>query len=242
MLSILRGVCAEYTDPKLKMIAVLMKHQPTNEQLSAVGIDRINDHTSFDGSVNYVAVYEFADKANVLRVCDKMQYCMGARTSTVGALRAKVVRHDWEGKGQLRLGMSGEGTLASARKYRWWVENPPGVKRAKEGRQTNGGASSDGYFFNLPAAATLVGERCLRTIKVETFVLWTGDQNRALRETHEAIIALGVMGGLAFDRAPFSLNQKVGGSFTDEQRRKGGERPRLLRAFDLPPLQHLCSV
>ena len=72
--------------------------------------------------------------------------------------------------------MSGEGTLTSARKYTWWVENPPSVKRATDGRQTNGGVSSDGFFFNLPAAASLVGERCLSTIKVETFVVRTGDQ------------------------------------------------------------------
>lgn len=88
-----------------------MQHQPTDEQLSAVGIDRINDHTSFEGTVNYVAVYEFAGKATALRMCDKMRGYMDVRASTVGAFRAKVVLHDWEGKGPLRLGMSGEAYL-----------------------------------------------------------------------------------------------------------------------------------
>ena len=122
------------------------------------------------------------------------------------------------------------------------MENPPNVQLARDGRHTNRGVSSDGFFFNLPAAATRVGEGCPRTIKVETFVVRTGDQNRISRETHEAILALGVMGGLLFDRVSFSPNQKFGGSFTDEQRRKGGERPRLFRAFVFPPLIHLCSV
>ena len=58
-----------------------MQHQPTDEQLSAVGIDRINDHTSFEGTVNYVAVYEFAGKATALRMCDKMRGYMDVRAS-----------------------------------------------------------------------------------------------------------------------------------------------------------------
>lgn len=46
-----------------------------------------------------------------LRMCDKMSGEMGVPESTVGAFRAKLVLHDWDGCGPLSLGMSGRATL-----------------------------------------------------------------------------------------------------------------------------------
>lgn len=242
MLSMLRVASAEYTDSKLAVLTALMENQPTDEQLRAGGIDRVNGHTRFEGAVNYLSVYEFFDSDMLLRMCDIMRSEMGVPEATVGALRAKVHRNEREGGRPLLLGISGEGVFASAMKYDRWLSNPPDDERARAGRQLHRGVRSDVFFFNIPAAATLVGEGCLDTINVTTYVVRTGDRDRNSREAHEAIIALGVMNGLLHDRESFSLNQKVGGTFTDEQRRKGGERPRPFRAFDFPPFTHLCSV
>lgn len=113
------------------------------------------------------------------------------------------------------------------------MANPPDAVRARAGRQVNHGVKRDGVFLYLPAAATLIGEGCLDTIIVETYAVRAGDGDRTSRERHDAILALGVMGGLLFDPTSVYQNQKVGRSFTDEKRAKGGERPRLSRVFGL---------
>ena len=211
MSAVLRGECVEYTDVKLGALDALLQNSPTNKQLREAGIDRLDDRTGFADQANYITVYELT--------VDEM----GVRRQTVGAFRAKVERHDWGCGRPLRLGMSGEGLLASARKYRNWMANPPNAERARAGRQTNGRVASDGFFFNLPAAATLVGDGCLQTINVETYVVRKGDRDRTSREAHEAILFLGMLGGLLFDPESLSLNQKVGGTFSDAQRKAGGQ-------------------
>lgn len=53
---------------------------------------------------------------------------------------------------------------------------------------------------------------------------------------------LGVLGGLVFDFKSLSLNQEVGGTLNDTQRKFGGERLRLIRSFNFPPLKPSCDM
>lgn len=69
----------------------------------------------------------------------------------------------------------------------------------------------------------LVGGGALGTVGTETYVWKTGDPYRSSRELHEALLMLGFLGGLMWNPASVGLNQKVGGTFNDEQRARGGK-------------------
>lgn len=223
MKTVLSGECAEYTDSKLEVLDALLRGEPpTDEQLDASGVYPMDSITWFDGAVNYLAVYTFRDKERALLMCRKMETEMGIRTETVAAFRQKVTRHEWESGRPMRLGMSGEGLYVSAQKYSWWMENPTDAERARAGLDKHRSTLTDGFYFMIPAAATLVGDGCLDTITVEAYVIREGDGDRNSREAHEAILALGLCGGLVFDPESLSLSQRVGSSFTDERQERGG--------------------
>ncbi|CBJ26260.1 hypothetical protein Esi_0029_0030 [Ectocarpus siliculosus] len=90
------------------------------------------------------------------------------------------------------------------------------------GGQVNGRVANDGPAWNIPAGLVLAGAEAIDTVTSETYVWRTGDPHRSSRELHEAILALVFLGGLVWSKESAGLNQKVGGTFTDEQRERGG--------------------
>ncbi|CAB1107869.1 unnamed protein product [Ectocarpus sp. CCAP 1310/34] len=68
----------------------------------------------------------------------------------------------------------------------------------------------------------LVGADAINEVGTETYAWRTGDPHRSSREPHEAILALVFLGGLVWCPESIALNQKVGGTFNDDQRSRGG--------------------
>ncbi|CAM9794809.1 unnamed protein product, partial [Ectocarpus fasciculatus] len=92
----------------------------------------------------------------------------------------------------------------------------------REPRQVNGRVANDGPAWNVPAGMVLAGPKAIDTVGTETVVWKSGDPERSWREVHEAIGALVFLGGLVWSPESLGLNQKVGGTFNDDQRSLGG--------------------
>eukprot|EP00903_Cladosiphon_okamuranus_P011822 g11109.t1 len=137
-------------------------------------------------------------KLGSLDPINKVGVQMGVGASLCGALRAKINEHDWNNGEQLRLGISGEGLPASARKYAKGLQNPPTPARARQPRQVNGRVANDGPAWLVPAGLVLAGEGATDTVGTETYVWKTGDSNRSWREIHEAIGAVVFLKGLVW--------------------------------------------
>eukprot|EP00752_Nemacystus_decipiens_P005861 g5295.t1 len=218
MRAILDELCTEYSDSKLEALDALLRgDRPTDDQLRASGIDRIDSDTRFKGAVNFLAVYTFRDELVPGMIANKLSREMGALESTTSAFEKKSVNHNWTGGQPMRLGMSREGVCLSARESTRLMENPPTADQARDRELTDRG----GFDVLIPAAATLVGDNCIDTIALETFAVRKGDGDRNSREAHKAILALGVCGGLVFDPQSISLSQRVGSDFNDEWRKCG---------------------
>ncbi|CAB1107883.1 unnamed protein product [Ectocarpus sp. CCAP 1310/34] len=183
-------------------------------------MERLDITRRFKGRCNYFNVYRWSDKAAALRMVGAWGSEMGVGVQLCGAVRAKINGHDWTA-GPLRLVMSGEGLLDSAAKYDKGLLNPPTEERARLPRQENGRVANDGRAWLVPAGLVLAGDGTLQIVTWETYIWRTGDPHLSSRELHEAILPLGFLRGLVFSRGSTSLNQKLGGTFTDEQRRRG---------------------
>ncbi|CAB1108827.1 unnamed protein product [Ectocarpus sp. CCAP 1310/34] len=171
--------------------------------------------------VNYVHAHEFHSQETTIGMTRKWESEMGVGSAFCGSVRAKVNRHEWD-NGALRLLISGERLSASALKYTKGLQKPPIAARARRPHQLNGRVANDGPAWNVPAGLVLVGADAIDTVGSETYVWRMGDPYRSSRELHEAILALDVLGGLVWCPESVGLNQKVGGTFTDEQRSRGG--------------------
>lgn len=215
-------LCAEYTGSKVDALNALLRGDlPIDGQRRAVGIEGVDDATRrFEGEANYLAVYAFGDEERALSMCEQTDTELRIHTEMVAAVRAKVVRHDWGSGRPMRLGVAEEGLHYSARKYTWWMENPPTAQRARASRRLNcRRAPTEGFNFDIPTAATLVGDGCLDTITVGTYVIRKGDRDRISREAQRAVLTLGVCGGVACDPESLSLSHRVGVTFSGENGR-----------------------
>eukprot|EP00903_Cladosiphon_okamuranus_P006045 g5962.t1 len=220
---VLRQGCGEYRPQQVLALDVLRGRPLTDEEMLQSGIEKFELRKD-NGvkEVNYMNFYAFRSKQAALDMIDKWQFEMGVGTNLCGALRAKVNEHDWDSREPLRLGISGEGLPASAHKYAKGLQNPPTPARARQPRQVNGRVANDGPAWNVPAGLVLAGAGAIDTVETETYVWKSGDPERSWREVHEAIGALVFLGGLVWSRESLCLNQKVGGTFTDDQRAQGG--------------------
>lgn len=222
---VLREACREY-NPQLVLALNQLRERPlTAAEMLESGIDKFDRHKDYDvEQVNYMNYYVFRSKKAALDMIDKWQFEMGVGAGLCGVVRAKVNRHDWD-SGPLRIAISGEGLPASAHKYAKGLQKPPTEARAREPRKVNGRGrvANDGPAWNVPAGLVLAGAKAIDTVGTETYVWKTGDSDRSWREVHESIGALVFLGGLVWSPESLGLNQKVGGTFTDEQRSRGGK-------------------
>ena len=67
MSDIVRQACAEYTDGSLAVLGGVLKGRPTDGELRAAGLERVDTSTRFD-EVNHPAVYQFRDKDKILHM------------------------------------------------------------------------------------------------------------------------------------------------------------------------------
>ncbi|CAM9976756.1 unnamed protein product [Ectocarpus sp. 12 AP-2014] len=188
------------------------------------GIEVFDLRKRYKGAINYCHIYALSNKRAALDMVHMWQTEMGVGAQLCGAVRNKIERHDWSSGVAQRLLISGEGLPRSADKYTRMLLNPPTAARAKQPRQVNGRVANDGPAWNVAAGMALVGGCAPRTVGRRK----TGDPHRSSRELHEALLMLGFLGGLVWNPASVGLNQKVGGTFNDEQRprrgRTGGKR------------------
>lgn len=218
---VLREACGEYGLHQLLALDQLRKRPLTDNEMEKGGIEVFDQGKDYAGQVNYVHAYEFWCKETTLAMVEAWKSEMGVGSALCGSVRAKVNRHEW-GNGALRLLISGEGLSASAHKYARGLQQPPTAVRARQPRQVNGRVANDGPAWNVPAGLVLVGGDAIDRVGTETYVWRTGDPHRSSRELHEAILALVFLGGLVWCPESVGLNQKVGGTFNDEQRARGG--------------------
>ena len=219
---VLRKACGEYGLRRSLALDQLSKRPLTDDEMKKGGIEVFGEKKDYGGPVNYVHAYVFRCKKTTLAMVKAWESEMGVGSSLCGSVRAKVDRHQWD-NGALRLLISGEGLPASAHKYARGLQRPPAAVRAREPRQVNGRVANDGPAWNIPAGLVLAGAEAIDTVGSETYVWRTGDPHRSSRELHEAILALVFLGGLVWSTESAGLNQKVGGTFTDEQRKQGGK-------------------
>lgn len=220
---VLREACGEYRPQQVLALDRLRERPLTPTEMRESGIEKFVHGKHYEGQMNYMNYYVFRSKKAALDMIRKWGSDMGVGASLCGALRAKVNRHDWDSGEPLRLGISGEGLPASTHKYANGLQKPPTEARARKPRQVNGRVANDGPAWNVPAGLVLAGAGAISTVRTETYVWKTGDPDRAWREVHEAIGAVVFLGGLVWSPESLGLNQKVGGTFTDEQRSRGGK-------------------
>lgn len=228
---IVKNACSEYTLALVLALGQMTGKELTPTELNNGGLEMFCPSKNYGGEVNYVTVYQFHDEGAVRSMVGKWKTEMNVGTKLCGSVLAKIARHAWAPDHPLRLLISGEGLPAAAAKYKRGLLNPPTKESAAKPRQTNGRVANDGPFWTIPAGLVLAdegaGEAATRTVVAKTYVWRTGDvgeERRPSRELHEAILALGFHGGLVWHRGSVNLNQKVGGTFTQEQRRRGGNK------------------
>lgn len=222
-----KTACSEYTLGLVLAPDWMTEKEPTPAQLVTGGLEMFCPSKNYRGEVNYVTVYEVQDESAASSMVDKWRTEMNVGTRLCGSVQAKIDRHAWAHDKPLRLLISGEGLSQSAAKYTKGLLNPPTKERAAKPRQKNGRVANDGPFWTIPAGLVLADvvavEAATRTVVAKTYVWRTGDvgeERRPSRELHEAILALGFHGGLVWHTGSVNLNQKVGGTFTQEQRRQ----------------------
>eukprot|EP00903_Cladosiphon_okamuranus_P012919 g12062.t1 len=220
---VLREACGEYHPQQVLALDQLPGGALTPTEMLESGVEMFDRRKDYGvKEVNYMHFYVCRSKQPALDMIGKWESQMGVGASLCGSLRAKVNGHDWDNSEPLRLGISGEGLSASAHKYAKGLQNPPTPARARQPRQVNGRVANDGPAWLVPAGLVLAGEGAIDTVGTETYVWKTGDSNRWWREIHEAIGAVVFLKGLVWSPESVGLNQKVGGTFTDEQRSRGG--------------------
>lgn len=225
--NVLETAYGEYTVGRVLALDRMRHMKLTDVELRCGGVERLDITRAFEGGANYATVYQWSDKAAALRtVCawrNKMVRPVGAQLR--GAIKKRIEDHEWGDGSPLRMVMSGEGQFPSAAtKYAKGLLNPPTEERAKHPRQAKRRVANDGPAWLIPAGLVLAGDGALQTVTWETYIWRTGDCHRSSREFHEAILPLAFEGGLVFQRGSISLHQKVGGTFTDEQRMRGGKQ------------------
>ncbi|CAN0173307.1 unnamed protein product, partial [Ectocarpus sp. 13 AM-2016] len=213
--------CREYSLGTMFALRQLSQRRLTNLERREAGIEVFDRRKTYGDAFNYCNIYAFSNERATLDMVDRWQTEMGVGTQLCGAVRSKIERHDWSGGVALRLLISGEGLPPAAGKYASTLLNPPTAARAKQPRLVNGRVGNDGPAWNVAAGMALVGGGALGTVGTETYVWKTGDPYRSSRELHEALLMLGFLGGLVWNPASVGLNQKVGGTFNDEQRSRG---------------------
>lgn len=220
---VLRAACGEYTPGRVHGLSHVVERQLTADELRDGGLEVFDPRKDYGGAVNSLAGYEFSNETVAREVVARWGDEMSVGSQLCGAVRAKIDNHDWSSGVQLRVAISGEGKSASAAKYQAGLTRPPTAERAREPRQVNGRVANDGLAWNIPAGAFLAGESdALETARAGTLVWRRDDPSRASREIHEAILPLGFWGGVVWTPGSLSLNQKVGGTFSDEERSRGG--------------------
>lgn len=222
---VLKAACREYTLWRILVLDKMRGGELTDKDLLEGGMERLDlDNRPLKGKANYATVYGFSDRAAANRMVDMWANVIGVGAQLCGAYRKKINEHDFGDRRFLRLVISGEGGWQSAAKYGKQLINPPTEERAKKPRQKNGRVVNDGPAWLVPAGLVLAGGGALKTVTWETYIWRRGDEHRPSRELHEAILPLGFLGGLAFSRGSISLNQKIGGTFTDDDRQRGGKQ------------------
>lgn len=92
-------------------------------------------------------------------------------------------------------------------------------KQDLAGRQTL--VSVDGLFFLTLASAVLAG--CVDMVRVSVYRWREGGWSAADSVVHETIFFAGIPGGHGFTSGSTSLDQKLGLTFIDEQRKRGSK-------------------